>query len=126
MRGELLPDDATGVHVHLTLDESSQYRIGFTSTEGEEFVEAAAVAADRRAGRGAGGHADEAGRVEGEAGLCSAVAGGRPCWSLEGDVTDDIGVAAIRLNLQVENGPTLPPQEYRSAESSSCRTAATR
>ena len=33
---------------------------------------------------------------------------------LEGDATDDIGVAEMWLNLKVENGPALPRQAYRS------------
>ncbi len=114
-RGEVLPDDPDGFHVRLTLDESGQYRICFTSAEGEGFVEpqpSPLLAVP-----------DKAPVVV----LTKpAELKEKPGWvpplqadgllNLEGNVTDDVGVAAIRLNLQVVDGPKLSPQAYRSGD----------
>ena len=109
------PDEPDGFRVRLTLDESGQYRICFTSTEGESFVEtqpSPLIAVPD--------HAPVVTLTK------PAELKEKPGWvaplqadgllNLEGNVTDDVGVAAIRLNLQVVDGPKLPPQEYRSRD----------
>ncbi len=81
-----LPNDPQGFVVHMTLDESSQYRVCFTAADGENFGGTAGVSADRRAGQGASGRADEAGGIEGEAGLGCSAARQRPAGvGREGD-----------------------------------------
>ena len=111
--GETPPGDPQAFTVRQTLDESSQYRICFTSAEGENFVEPQSfplIAVP-----------DKPPVVT----LTQPVEQkDKPGWApplqadgllqLEGLVTDDIGVAEMWLNLRVENGPTLPRQEYRS------------
>jgi hypothetical protein len=111
--GDLVPGDQQGFTAHLTLDESSQYRICFTSVDSENFVEPQAyplIAVP-----------DNPPVVT----LTSpAERKDKPSWipdvpansvlPLEGSATDDVGVKAMRLNLRVDNGPTLPPQEYRT------------
>ncbi len=111
--GEPLPADPQAFAVRLTLDESSQYRICFTSAEGENFTEAQSfplIAVP-----------DKPPVVT----LTQPVEQkDKPGWvpplqadgllQLEGVVTDDVGVAEMGLNLRVDNGPTLPRQEYRS------------
>ena len=79
--GETLPGDPQAFAVRLTLDESSQYRICFTSAEGENFIGSAVVPADRRAGQAAGRDADAAGGAERQTGLGPAACRRTACCS---------------------------------------------
>ena len=113
--GSPLPADPQAFTVRLTLDESSQYRICFTSAEGENFVEPQSFPliavpdkppvvtltqpAEQKDKPGWGPPLQADGLLQ-----------------LEGTATDDVGVAEMWLNLRVDNGPTLPKQEYRSRD----------
>ncbi|HVS35647.1 MAG TPA: hypothetical protein VMS17_08695, partial [Gemmataceae bacterium] len=122
--GETPADDPQGFTVHLTLDESSQYRIGFTSADGENFIEPQTYPliavpdnppvvtltkpAEEKPGWVAALHEDD-------------------LLQLEGEIKDDIGVAAAHLNLLIgkvdkdddaplQEAQLLPPQEYRTRD----------
>jgi hypothetical protein len=111
--GERLPGDPQGFVVPLTLDESSQYRVCFTATDGENFVEPQAyplVAVPDKAPIVALTKPVELKEKPGWVSPLHA----NDLLQLEGTATDDIGVAEMWLNLKVDNGPVLPRQEYRS------------
>jgi len=111
--GDRPPNDPQGFVVPLTLDESSQYRVCFTSADGENFVEPQAyplIAVPDKAPVVALTKPTELKEKPGWVSPLHA----NDLLELEGAVTDDIGVAKIWLNLKAENGPELPRQEYRS------------
>ena len=122
--GEALPGDPQAFTVQLTLDESSQYRICFTSAEGETFTEPQSFPLTAVP--------DKPPVV-----TLTQPAEEKPGWihavqadgllPLEGKITDDVGVAEARLNLKVgkddkddlaplQESRSLPAQEYRSRD----------
>ena len=115
-RGEVLPDDPEGFRVRLTLDESGQYRICFTSIEGENFVETQPSPLIAVSDKAPVVTLTKPAELKEKPGWVAPLQADG-LLGLEGNVTDDVGVAAIRLNMQVVDGPKLPPQEYRSRES---------
>jgi len=114
-RGEVLPDDPEGFRVRLTLDESGQYRICFTSAEGESFVEAQPSPLIAVPDKAPVVTLTKPAELKEKPGWVAPLQADG-LLNLEGNITDDIGVAAIRLNVQVVDGPKLPPQEYRSRD----------
>jgi hypothetical protein len=103
--GIAMKDDPQGFTVRRPLTESGQYRVAFTSAEGENYAEprtspltaVVPTAELTRPGQDMKLPADG-------------------ILHLEGLAADEYGVAAVRLRLRVENGPELAPQEYRKSE----------
>jgi hypothetical protein len=104
--GERLPTDPHGFTARLTLNESAEYRVAFTSTDGEELVEPRTwplVAVP-----------DEPPTVVLTQPGKDEIKAADAVLSLAGSAADDVGVAAMRLRMKLENGRELAPTEYRS------------
>lgn len=114
-RGEVLPEDPDGFRARLTLDESGQYRICFTSVEGESFVETQPSPLIAVPDKAPVVVLTKPAELKEKPGWVAPLQADG-LLGLEGNVADDVGVAAIRLNMQVVDGPKLPSQEYRSRD----------
>ena len=108
-----LPNDPQGFVVHLTLDESSQYRVCFTAADGEKFVEPQAYPLIAVPDKAPVVALTKPVELKEKPGWVSSLHA-NDLLELEGRATDDIGVAEMWLNLKVEKGPVLPRQAYRS------------
>ncbi len=111
--GDRLPGDPQGFVLPLTLDESSSYRVCFTAEDGENFVEPQAyplIAVPDKAPVATLTKPEEVKEKPGWVPPLHA----NDLLELEGNATDDFGVAEMWLNLKTDNGPPLPRQEYRS------------
>jgi hypothetical protein len=111
--GTPLKDDPTGFVVHFTPEESGEYRIAFTSAEGESFVEPRAYPLVALPDAVPQVELTKPPERKDKPGWVAPLAADA-LLELEGRATDDIGVAAMRLRMRVENGPDLPQQEYRT------------
>lgn len=101
---EVRADDPQALRFKLTLSRSGKYRIRFTSTEGEAYLDAAAydvvVTPD---------HAPEV-RLTVPGKDVSAPLNGHV--EIAGEASDDIGVAAMKLQMQVVGGAKLQAKGY--------------
>ena len=111
--GDRLPNDPQGFVVPLTLDESSPYRVCFTSEDGENFVEPQAYPLIAVPDKAPVVTLTKPVELKEKPGWVAPLHA-NDLLQLEGNATDDFGVAEMWLNLKVENGPALPRQEYRS------------
>ncbi len=113
--GDRLLGDPQGFVVPLTLDESSQYRVCFTSADGENFVEPQAYPLAAVPDKAPAATLTKPVELKEKPGWISSLHA-NDLLELEGNATDDFGVAEMWLNLKAENGPVLPRQEYRSSK----------
>jgi hypothetical protein len=104
LRGEVHPDDPQALRFRLVLDRPGKYRIRFTSTEGETYIDPnpheVIVLPD----------------------AAPEVRLTQPCkdvnlpvngqLELVGEATDDIGIAAVTLRLQIVGGAMLKGKPY--------------
>jgi hypothetical protein len=113
-QGEALPGDPQGFVIHLPpLDQSCQYRIGFTSIEGENFTEPQSFPLIAVPDKAPEVTLTKPAELKDKPGWVPPLHA-NDILSLEGSATDDVGIRAMRLNVRVENGPAVKPQEYRT------------
>ncbi|MFO0843538.1 MAG: DUF4175 family protein [Gemmataceae bacterium] len=104
IRAEIRPDDPQALRFRLVLDRPGKYRIRFTSTEGESYLDQVGydvkVLPDhpptvQLTQPGKDVEAPVNGHVE-----------------LAGEAADDIGIASMKLNIQHVGGGALRPKPY--------------
>ena len=133
IHGQTLPGEAQGFTVHLTLDESGPYRIGFLSAEGENFVEPQSSPLIAVPDNPPVVALTQPMEQKAKPGWISDLRADEPL-QLEGLIRDDVGVAAARLGMKKwvgklskdkdgkdveppeEEYRALPSQEYRSRD----------
>lgn len=105
---QLEPGNPQSFQVRRVLDEDGHYRLAFTSTEGETYVDPASHTVTAVP--------DQAPRVELTKPGQDVSLPANGLLQLEGKATDDIGVQSIVLRAQVAGGPRLQSRPYRSPE----------
>jgi collagen type III alpha len=101
-----VPDDPSAFRVKLVLDQDGSYRLGFTSVEGETYLDANAYPIIARPDQPPAVELTQPGKD------ITLPANG--VLQLEGKATDDIGVKSLTLRLQLADGRKLQPKPYRS------------
>ncbi|HZY91045.1 MAG TPA: DUF4175 family protein, partial [Gemmataceae bacterium] len=106
LAGERLAEDGRAFRVRLVLDEPGQYRVLFTSQDGETYADPkqypVAVLADRPP------------KVELTKPGQDVRLPANAALQLEGRASDDVGVKSLTLRAQVVGGPKLKAKPYRS------------
>ncbi len=106
LAGERLAEDARAFRVRLVLDEPGQYRVLFTSQDGETYADPklypVAVLDDQPP------------KVELTKPGQDVRLPANGVLQLEGQASDDVGVKALTLKAQLVGGPKLKARPYRS------------
>lgn len=106
LRADRLENDAEGFQARFVLEESGQYRIRYTSTEGETYFDPTSFPIVAQPDKPPVVKLTKPGQD------ISLPANG--VLQLEGDATDDFGVKSMVLRLQMADGQKLNSQPYRS------------
>ncbi|HXG10623.1 MAG TPA: hypothetical protein VNK04_12750 [Gemmataceae bacterium] len=107
---ELVEKDPHVLRFRLVLDQDDQYRIFFTSTEGESTVEPTAYTITVIPDYPPQVKITEPAEDE-------ITKPANALLEVEGSASDDIGVKGLTLRLQVADGPVLRPKVYREGKS---------
>ena len=105
---EIRKDDPESLHFRLTLTQDTEYRIFFTSVQGESNRDPMAYTIQVLA--------DQAPAVVLTAPGRDVEKGVNEILALEGQASDDLGLAALTLRLRKEDGKLLEPQPYRQGK----------
>lgn len=106
---DLIPDDPRALRFRLVLDQDGQYRVGFTSVEGEKNAARTTFTITVLP--------DRAPRVELTKPGADITLPANGTLNLEGHATDDFGLQGFKLHLRVADGATLAPRAYREGVS---------
>jgi hypothetical protein len=104
---EPIPEDPEAFRVRVVLETNGRYRLAFTSTDGEEYVEPY---------HEANVIPDEPPQVEITKPAKDLALPADGLLPLEGRATDDIGVKSVVLRAQIVKGANLQPKPYRPDE----------
>jgi hypothetical protein len=108
IQGEVNRDDQEAIRFRLTLDRDTQYRVFFTSAEGETNRDPIAYTIQVLA--------DQAPVVVLTSPGRDVELGVNEVLPLEGQASDDLGLAALTLRLRKEDGKLLEPLPYRGGK----------
>jgi hypothetical protein len=104
VKGEINPDDPQALRFRMVLDRDGQYRLRFSSSDGEAYLDPIAHPVRAKPDLAPQVRITEPGKdVE-------VPANGH--LEVKGEATDDHGVARLTLNLKVAGGPALKPKPY--------------
>jgi collagen type III alpha len=106
LAGERQADDARAFRVRLVLDEPGQYRVLFTSQDGETYADPKLYPVVVIT--------DQPPKVELTKPGQDVRLAANGVLQLEGQATDDVGVKSVTLRAQLVGGPKLKAKPYRS------------
>ena len=106
---EIRKDDPEALHFRLTLEKDTEYRVFFTSVQGESNRDPMAYTIQVLA--------DQAPVVVLTGPGRDVETGVNEVLPLEGQASDDLGLAALTLRLRKEDGKMLEPLPYRQGKS---------
>jgi hypothetical protein len=101
-------DDPHALLFRFPLEKSGQYGIRFTSVEGERYGVSMRYSLTVIA--------DEAPKVKLTKPGMDVTLPANGLLQLEGEASDDVGVKAMTLHMQVVDGPVLEPKKYRDGD----------
>lgn len=109
IQGEVSRDDPEALRFRLTLDQDTQYRVFFTSVEGETNRDPIAYTIQVLADQSPVVVLTSPGR--------DVEIGVNEVLPLQGQASDDLGLATLTLRMKKEDGKLLEPMPYRSGKS---------